>query len=319
MGKIKEIHLSSAQTGVPENGYQPARAHFLRQRCLAVVLKSQGLSSPKTAEKADLCQQSITKRVSGFLSAGIAGLENRPGQGSRRRNDTQSCRSRQAGHKSSEIRMGSIFGQDRPGGNLQTFFIRIGAGYKRISKRPEGKPSPQLHANKREKLQKLESQYTESLTDLYCGDESHVCTGGCVPYGWQFGGEDCYVPSGRKLRLNGFGIIDGSSSYDGFATTETVSSGSIIEYPDGLPFRIGKKTVIVPDNAGIHRARKVMCYRALWEKRGLFIFFLSPYSPHLNPAETLWRILRGKWVKPQDYIGKDDLFHAADRALANVG
>jgi DNA-binding NarL/FixJ family response regulator len=80
MGKIKEIHLSSAQTSVPENGYQHARAHFLRQRCLAVLLKSQGLSSPKIAEKVDLCRQSINKRVSGFLSAGIEGLENRPGR-----------------------------------------------------------------------------------------------------------------------------------------------------------------------------------------------------------------------------------------------
>jgi hypothetical protein len=46
-------------------------------------VKVKGLSSPKTAEKADLCRQSISKRVSGFLSAGIEGLENRPGQGSR--------------------------------------------------------------------------------------------------------------------------------------------------------------------------------------------------------------------------------------------
>jgi transposase len=142
---------------------------------------------------------------------------------------------------------------------------------------------------------------------------------GAVCLTGQFRGEDYNVPSGRKLRLNCFGIIDGNSSYDGFATTETVNSDRIIEYPDGLPFRIGKKTVIVLDNAGIHRVRKVMSYRALWAKRGLFIFFLPPYPPHLNPAETLWRILNGKWIKPQDYIGKDNPFYAANRALANVG
>ena len=240
-------------------------------------------------------------------------------QGSRRRNDTPSHRSRSAECKSSESHLGSIFGQDGLGGNIQAFFIRIGARYRRIRKRPRGKPSPQLYAYKYEKLQKLENQYAEGLIDLYYGDESHVCTSGYVPYGWQFKGEDYYVPSDQKFRLNCFGIIDRNSNYDGFTTTESINSDKIIEYLDHLSFNIKKKTVIVLDNAKIHRSRKVMCYRKLWEKRGLFIFFLPPYSPHLNLAETLWRILKGKWIKPQDYISKDILFYAANRALANVG
>jgi transposase len=83
MGKIKDIHLSSEQIRVLENGYKLGRAHFLRQRCLAVLLKAQGLSSPKIAEKVDLCQQSINKWVDRFLSESIEGLENRPGQGAK--------------------------------------------------------------------------------------------------------------------------------------------------------------------------------------------------------------------------------------------
>jgi transposase len=168
-------------------------------------------------------------------------------------------------------------------------------------------------------LQKLETQYTEGLIDFYYGDESHVCTGGYVPYGWQFRGEDYYVPSDQKFRLNCFGIIDRGSNYDGFTTTEAINPDRIIEYLDQVSLRIRKKTVIVLDNAKIHRAKKVMCYCELWEKRGLFIFFLPPYSPHLNLAETLWRILKGKWIKTQDYISKDNLFYAVNRALANVG
>lgn len=240
-------------------------------------------------------------------------------QGSRRRNHTQSHRSRPAECKSSKSCMGSIFGQNCLGGNVQAFFIRLGARYRRIRKRPRGKPSPQLYAYKCEKLQELESQYADGLIDLYYGDESHVCTSGYVPYGWQFRGEDYYVPSDQKFRLNCFGIIDRNSNYDGFTTTESINSDRIIEYLDRLSFRISKKTVVVLDNAKIHRAKKVMGYRKLWEKRGLFIFFLPPYSPHLNIAETLWRILKGKWIKPQDYISKDNLFYAANRALANVG
>jgi transposase len=240
-------------------------------------------------------------------------------QGNRRRNDTPSHRRGSTECKSSKGRLGSILGQDGLKRDVPTFFIRIGARYRRIRKRPRGKPSPQLYAYKCQKLQELENQWEEGLIDLYYGDESHVCTSGYVPYGWQFKGEDYYVPCDQKFRLNCFGIIDRKSNYDGFTTTESINADKIIEYLDHLSFRIKKKTVIVLDNAKIHRAKKVICHRGLWEKRGLFIFFIPPYSPHLNLAETLWRILKGKWIKPQDYISKDNLFYAANRALANVG
>jgi hypothetical protein len=48
-------------------------------------------------------------------------------------------------------------------------------------------------------LQKLENQYTEGLIELYYGDESHVCTSGYVPYGWQFKGGDLFIKQGRCI------------------------------------------------------------------------------------------------------------------------
>ncbi|MDR0364996.1 MAG: helix-turn-helix domain-containing protein, partial [Bacteroidales bacterium] len=68
MEKIKEIHLSPEQLRILEHGYKHGRAHFLHQRCLAVLLKAEGLSSPKIAEKVDFCQQSINKWVDRFVS-----------------------------------------------------------------------------------------------------------------------------------------------------------------------------------------------------------------------------------------------------------
>jgi transposase len=59
--------------------------------------------------------------------------------------------------------------------------------------------------------------------------------------------------------------------------------------------------------------------RPLWEKRELFLFYLPPYSPHLNIVETLWRILKGKWLRPVDYVSTDSLFYATNRALAAIG
>ena len=80
-----------------------------------------------------------------------------------------------------------------------------------------------------------------------------------------------------------------------------------------------KNTFVVLDNATVHRNHKVKALRPIWEKRGLFLFYLPPYSPHLNIAETLWRILKGKWIRVQDYASTDTLFYAANRILAAVG
>lgn len=122
---------------------------------------------------------------------------------------TQSHREWLAGHEESERSMAAVFQQESERKYLLGFFIRIGARYRRIRKRPKGRPSPQLYAYKSEKLQELVQQEKDGLIDLYYGDESHICTDGYVPYRWQFRGEErCLHPSERGLRLNIFGMID---------------------------------------------------------------------------------------------------------------
>ncbi len=101
---------------------------------------------------------------------------------------------------------------------LSNVFRNIGARYKRIRKRPRGKPSPQLYAYKKEKLQELEELDSKGELVLYYADESHVCTNGYVPYGWQFKNEDIYIPSEKAARLNIFGMITKRNQYKGFTT-----------------------------------------------------------------------------------------------------
>ncbi len=53
-------------------------------------------------------------------------------------------------------------------------------------------------------------------------------------------------------------------------------------------------TVVVLDNGSIHRSTETRAaLPALWA-RGVFLYFLPPYSPELNPAEQVFRVLRPK-------------------------
>lgn len=217
---------------------------------------------------------------------------------------------------------GKMAESHRQGGvqkHVQIFFISLGARFGRIRKTTKGTPSPQLYDYKKEKLQELVKQYQDGRIDLYFGDGSFLCTEGYVPYGWQFPWENITIPSERKARLNIWGMIDYSSNYHGFSTMESMTSERIADFLDRFSLSIKKDTFIVLDNAKVHRSKLMKQMREIWEKRGLFLFFLPPYSPHLNIAETLWRILKGKWIQPADYVSTDSLFYAVDRSLAALG
>lgn len=209
--------------------------------------------------------------------------------------------------------------QANQGWSLPEFFILSGARFGRIRKTPKGKPSPQEYAYKKELLQELEHQWESGFIDLYYGDESHVCTEGYVPYAWKFKDEDFCIPVYKCGRLNIFGLIDRNCVYHGFTTQENINSDKFIEFMDNFSLGISKETVVVLDNSSVHKSRKVKDCLERWEERGLHIFYLPPYSPHLNIAETLWRILKGKWIKPHYYGDKNGLFAAVENILSNIG
>jgi transposase len=132
-------------------------------------------------------------------------------------------------------------------------------------------------------------------------------------------GEQVCIPSQRTAWLNIFGMINRRNRYEGFTATESITADRIVGFFDIFFLSVCRDTFIVLDNASVHRNHKIRELHPVWEKRGLFLFCLPPYSPHLNSAETLWRILKGKWIRLLDCVSTDTLFYATSRALANLG
>ncbi len=207
--------MTSEQYTALDHGFRNGTSHCFRMRCRAVLLKGKGLSSAKAGEQSGMSFVSVNAWVKRFLAEGIEGLQTHLGRG---RKPIMECSDEQAvrlaiEHDRQSVSKAKAAWQQVAGKryDIQTFFIRIGARYKRIRKRP--KPSPQQYQYKYEKLQELERQQREGRIDLYYADESHICTEGYVPYGWQFLGEDVYIASGRTARVNIFGMIDRQNNY----------------------------------------------------------------------------------------------------------
>jgi transposase len=165
----------------------------------------------------------------------------------------------------------------------------------------------------------LENLCEQGFVDLFYGDESHVCSTGYVPYGWQFPGEEVFIPVEKGCKITIWGLISRRNHLHWRTTEKNINANFIFTQLEEISFSIRKPTVIIVDNASIHRAHLIQQQLPFWEQRGLYVFYLPAYSPHLNIAETLWRKLKKEQLDPRDYFNKDTLFYAVNRCLGQVG
>lgn len=140
-----------------------------------------------------------------------------------------------------------------------------------------------------------------------------------MPYGWQFKGEDVVIPSCRGQSMNYLGLISRNNHLVYAATSKSVTSDYVIRFLDEFSMTLLKPTVVVLDNASAHTAKKFKQCLADWQLRGLYIFYLPPYSPHLNIIERFWKELKEGWLRPEDYQTPDALFYAVNRIFSRVG
>lgn len=67
------------------------------------------------------------------------------------------------------------------------------------------------------------------------------------------------------------------------------------------------KIVIVLDNAGTHKAKRIKQHLDRWQSMGLTLWFQPPYSPQFNLIETVWKKLKGFLLPRRCYQHRDDL------------
>ncbi len=80
-----------------------------------------------------------------------------------------------------------------------------------------------------------------------------------------------------------------------------------------------RPTVLVLDNATVHRAKLVQVKRREWKQKGLRLLFLPPYCPHFNKIEVLWRQIKYCWLAPEAYTDFTTLCQSVTDILAQVG
>jgi len=104
-----------------------------------------------------------------------------------------------------------------------------------------------------------------------------------------------------------------------FYVEGNVETDTVIGCFDVFSDTITKKTVVVIDNAPIHKSQAFEKKRAAWEAKGLFLYFLPKYSPELNLIEILWRFIKYFWLPFSAYLNFNTLVEAVEDVLIKVG
>lgn len=94
----------------------------------------------------------------------------------------------------------------------------------------------------------------------------------------------------------------------------SMDSKAVIAFLEDFVGQLKQPTVIVLDNAPIHRSKQFLAKAQEWGRLGHYLFFLPKYSPHLNLIEILWRKIKYQWLEYEKL--KDQL--QLDAQLENI-
>ena len=136
-----------------------------------------------------------------------------------------------------------------------------------------------------------------------------------LSYTWSLKNEPMRVPKhwGNAGRINVIGTLACSKNkqqleyqlLEGRCKAEQVEQ--YLEILAGQAQQQNVTVVVVLDNAGTHKAKRIKQHLERWERMGLTLWFQPPYSPHFNLIETVWKKLKSFLLPRRCYNNRDDL------------
>lgn len=202
---------------------------------------------------------------------------------------------------------------------LKRFLKRLNYSWKRFRKSLGKKQDPVEYEVKFLQLKELIQQYLNGHIDLYFADESGFNMEGYVPYGWQPIGEHFDITPAKTKGNQVFGLMSLNNKLEAYTFKGSSTSQIIISLLDDFQKKITNRTVVVMDNAPTHRSAEFESNIEKWKEKEMEIFFLPKYSPHLNPIEILWRMLKYHWLPYEKINCQEVLDQMLDKILQSFG
>jgi putative transposase len=200
---------------------------------------------------------------------------------------------------------------------------RLGAGYRRTASTLKHKQDPAKAERAGRVLANLKAKAAAGRLKLYfldeCGFSPTLPTGSS----WALPGERRLVefeaPQGRRVNaLAAYRPYDRAPRLDVFTAERTWNSYDLIGFLKALPWSKCPRVVVL-DNAGLHTSKVIREARRELSSKGIYLYFLPPYSPELNEIEPVFRQVKYQEIPERSHTSRTGLREAVERGFGNYG
>ncbi|WP_019503786.1 IS630 family transposase [Pleurocapsa sp. PCC 7319] len=306
--------------------YQQSKYYQVRQRAHCIKLSYQGYKISELREIFQVSRNTIYNWFNAWESSKFSGLYNSPGRGRKKLFTVEQQQQIKNWVKDTPKNLEKVQSKIlREWGNtvskktIKRIIKSAYMGWSRIKRRVGGNPIPEFYDRKVKELDKLKEQESTGEIEIRYVDESGFCLIPYIPYAWQERKQKIEVPSQQSKRLNVLGFLSRQNELEVYTFKCSINSDVIVACIDQFCEKITKKTILIMDNASIHQNNFLWNKEAEWSEKGLEIFFLPTYSPHLNIIEILWRFIKYKWLESDAYESYSALVDAVENILKNFG
>jgi transposase len=323
---MRYIELSNAEKETLKELHKNHKNHRTRIRGHMLLLSGDGFRINEIARIHQVKRDTVSQCFDNWEHHGIVGLYDEPKSG-RPRELTEE-----------EVARGLDLLKEDPRGSKQaqsclvaegaaevsewTFkraLKRAGLRWKRMRRSVRHKRDEEAFAQAAQEIAALQQQEDQGELDLYYFDESGVSLTPSVPYGWQEAGVTMTLPSSRSKRLNILGFCNRKNDFHATTVEGWVTSHEVIACFDAFSETLTKATMVMIDNASIHRSEAFCARLDHWATKGLTVKHLPTYSPELNLIEIVWRFIKYQWLPLSAFQNYKTLKQALQDVLDGIG
>lgn len=306
--------------------YRSSKKHQVRQRAQFFILLHQGYKIPQLSTIFSVTKATLYNWINGWEQCGILGLYDKPGRGRKSTFTSEQEEQIYEWVQASPIQLNKVLAQIKEAWGitiskktLKRIIKRLGMSWHRFRRIPAGRPLEAEYQEKKQELEELERRDAAGEISLYYMDESGFGLIPCIPYGWQPISQYVHLLSCMGKRLNVLGFLRKNLDFEVYVSEQTINSDVVINCIDTFFSDHSEPVFIVADNASIHTSNSMYFKSQEWAERGIHIFYLPTYSPHLNLIEKLWKFMKYYWIEIDAYKCWSSLVEYVERVLNGIG
>ena len=306
--------------------YKQSKYYQVRQRSHCILLSHEKYRISELMEILKVSRNTIYNWLNNWENCGVVGLYNRSGQGRKKMFNIHQQETIKKWVKETPKNLGTVQEKIKKEWDvivskdtIKRILKCLGMKGQRIRTRVRGKPEPELYENKKQILKALKKLSDSGAIDLRYLDESGFCLTPYVPYGWQEKEGLEGFKSSKSKRINILGLLNRKNELYSYVFETKINSEIVIKFLDNYVQKIDKMTVVVLDNAPIHRSKAFQKKIIEWQEKKLKIFWLPTYSPQLNLIEILWRFMKYEWIEKEAYSSWRSLVEYVEKILRDFG